>query len=90
LSNYANALAVVLGFKETTIEYVRAPRAAGETKWNYWQLYKLAIEGIISFILFPLKIWSYVGASVAVGAFLYGGLIIIKTYIFGADTPGYP
>jgi glycosyltransferase involved in cell wall biosynthesis len=88
-SRFMKGLFASLGFKETTIEYVRAPRAAGETKWNYWQLYKLAIEGIISFTSFPLKIWSYVGASVAVGAFLYGGLLIIKTYIFGADTPGY-
>ena len=78
-----------LGFKETTIDYIRAPRAAGNTKWNYWKLYKLALEGIISFTSLPLKIWSYVGATVALGAFIYGFYLIFKTLILGVDTPGY-
>jgi glycosyltransferase involved in cell wall biosynthesis len=88
-SRFMKGLFASLGFKETTIEYVRAPRAAGETKWNYWKLYKLAIEGIISFTSLPLKIWSYIGATVAIGGFVYGIYLIIKTMVFGVDSPGY-
>jgi glycosyltransferase involved in cell wall biosynthesis len=88
-SRFMKGLFASLGFKEITIEYVRAPRAAGETKWNYWKLYKLALEGIISFTSLPLKIWSYIGATVAVSAFVYGIYLIVKTIIFGADTPGF-
>jgi glycosyltransferase involved in cell wall biosynthesis len=88
-SRFMKGLFASLGFKETTIEYVRAPRAAGETKWNYWKLYKLAIEGIISFTSLPLKIWSYIGASVAISGFVYGIYLIIRTLVFGVDSPGY-
>lgn len=88
-SRFMKGLFASLGFKEITIEYVRAPRAAGETKWNYWKLYKLAIEGIISFTSLPLKIWSYIGATVAISGFVYGIYLIIKTIVFGVDSPGY-
>ena len=88
-SRFMKGLFASLGFKETTIEYVRAPRAAGETKWNYWKLYKLAIDGIISFTSLPLKIWSYIGATVAISGFVYGIYLIIKTMVFGVDSPGY-
>jgi glycosyltransferase involved in cell wall biosynthesis len=88
-ARFMKGLFASLGFKETTIEYVRAPRAAGETKWNYWKLYTLALEGIISLTSFPLKIWSYIGASVAIIGFIYGIYLIIKTIVFGVDSPGY-
>ena len=88
-SRFMKGIFASLGFKEVTIEYIRPLRAAGETKWNYWQLYKLAIEGIISFTSLPLKVWSYIGASVAIGGFVYGIYLIIKTMVFGVDSPGY-
>lgn len=88
-SRFMKGLLASLGFKETVVDYVRAPRAAGETKWNYWKLYKLALEGIISFTSLPLKIWSYIGATVALGAFVFGIYLIFKTLILGIDTPGY-
>lgn len=78
-----------VGFKETTIEYARPIRAAGKTRWNYNKLYKLALEGIISFTSMPLKIWSYVGAITAMVSFSYGIYLVIKTLIFGIDVPGY-
>lgn len=88
-SRFMKGVFASLGFNETVVEYVRAPRVAGETKWNYWKLYRLALEGIISFTSIPLKIWSYLGASVAIGAFIFGAYLIVKTLIFGVDTPGY-
>ncbi|MEP1446583.1 MAG: glycosyltransferase family 2 protein [Paraglaciecola sp.] len=88
-TRFMKGLFASLGFKETTIEYIRAPRAAGETKWNYWKLYKLALEGIISLTSLPLKIWSYIGAGVAISGFIYGVYLIVKTLVFGVDSPGY-
>lgn len=88
-SRFMKGILASLGFKEATVEYVRAPRAAGTTKWNYFKLYKLALEGIISFTSLPLKIWSYIGAFVAMAAFFYGAFLIGKTLILGIDTPGY-
>ncbi len=78
-----------LGFKTYTIEYARPERAAGETKWNYFGLYRFAIDGIVSFSSFPLKLWSYIGATISLIAFCYGFFIIGKTLIMGTDVPGY-
>lgn len=79
-----------IGFKQTSINYDRAPRHGGKTKWNYWQLWNFALEGITSFSVAPLKISTYLGILTAAGAFVYGAIIITKTLIFGADMPGYP
>jgi glycosyltransferase involved in cell wall biosynthesis len=78
-----------VGFKQTTVEYVRPARVAGTTSWNYFGLYKLAIEGFVSFTSIPLKMWSYVGAMVSIFSFVYGIYLVVKTTVLGADVPGY-
>jgi glycosyltransferase involved in cell wall biosynthesis len=78
-----------VGFKQTTVEYVRPARVAGTTSWNYFGLYKLAVEGLVSFTSIPLKMWSYVGAMVSIFSFSYGIYLVVKTTILGADVPGY-
>lgn len=88
-SRFMKGVFADLGFRQATIEYVREERVAGKTKWNYLQLYKLGLEGIISFSSFPLKVWSYIGATVAFLAFCYGLFLVLRTLIFGVDTPGY-
>ena len=88
-NRFNKGLFASLGFKEAVVEYTRPERARGVTKWNYFGLYKLAVDGIVSFTSFPLKLWSYIGAAVAMYAFVYGGYLIIKTLMFGVDTPGY-
>lgn len=77
------------GFRTASIDYVRPERALGETKFSGWKLWNLALEGITSFSIVPLKIWSYVGFLVAFCSFFYGGFIILRTLFFGADVPGY-
>ncbi len=88
-SRFMKGLFASLGFKTAIVEYVRPARAAGETKWNYVKLYSLALEGILSFTSFPLKIWSYLGAAIAFSGFVYGIFTIVKTLYFGIDVPGY-
>ncbi|WP_289283134.1 MULTISPECIES: glycosyltransferase family 2 protein [unclassified Methylophaga] len=78
-----------VGFRQTTVEYIRPERAAGNTSWNYFSLYKLALEGIVSFTSLPLKVWSYLGSLISIFSFMYGFYLIIKTIIFGVDMPGY-
>jgi glycosyltransferase involved in cell wall biosynthesis len=79
-----------VGFPAKAVPYDRAPRAAGTTKWNYWKLWNLAIEGITSFTVAPLKIATYIGLVSAVFALLFGAQIVIRTLIFGNPVPGYP
>ena len=79
-----------IGYKQTPVYYERDPRYAGSTKWNYWKLWNLAIEGITSFTTAPLKISSYLGLAAAFGAFIYGVFIIVQTLVYGNPVPGYP
>jgi glycosyltransferase involved in cell wall biosynthesis len=45
-----------VGFRSTTIEYVRDPRIAGASRFSAWKLWNLALEGITSFSTAPLRI----------------------------------
>ena len=78
-----------VGFRTATVEYIRDARVVGETKFSGWKLWNFAIEGITSFSLAPLKMWTYVGGIGAIFAFLYASFIVIRTMIFGVDVPGY-
>lgn len=78
-----------VGFKNTTIEYDRSIRVSGTTKWDKWKLWNFAIDGITSFSTLPLRIWSYLGFLLALIAFFYGSLIVLRTLINGVDLPGY-
>jgi glycosyltransferase involved in cell wall biosynthesis len=79
-----------VGFKTTFVTYEREPRIGGKSKWNYWKLIDLAIEGITSFSTRPLKFATYFGFLVALYAFSYGVLIIYKTLVYGEPVSGYP
>ena len=58
-----------IGYPQVAVSYRRDPRFAGKTKWNYWQLWNFALEGITSFTITPLKIATYVGLFTACGSF---------------------
>jgi glycosyltransferase involved in cell wall biosynthesis len=78
-----------LGFRTVTVEYIREPRAVGNSKFSGWKLWNFAIEGITSFSLAPLKVWVYIGSFGALFAFIYASFIVVRTLIFGIDLPGY-
>jgi glycosyltransferase involved in cell wall biosynthesis len=88
-TRFMKGLFAWVGFRQTSILYDRAERYKGKTKWNYWRLWNLAVDGITSFSLMPLKIWSYAGSMLSVIAFLYAIFLIVRTLIFGIDVPGY-
>jgi glycosyltransferase involved in cell wall biosynthesis len=79
-----------VGFKTTSVYYERAPRHAGKTKWNYFKLINLAIEGITSFSIAPLRLASLLGLFVSFVAFLYAMWIIIQKLVYGNPVKGYP
>ena len=77
------------GFKQTAVEYDRAEREHGTTKFNYWKLWTLALDGITSASTIPLRIWSYIGALVALFAIAYATFLALDTMFFGNPVPGY-
>ena len=56
------------GFRQAAVSYHREERKLGLTKFNYWKLWTLAIDGITSASTVPLRVWSYLGGLVALGA----------------------
>lgn len=79
-----------VGGKTEVVEYSRAERCAGESKFNGWKLWNLALEGITSFSTFPLRMWTYIGLGVSAFAFIYAVWMIIDKLIWGNPVPGYP
>ena len=77
------------GFRQAAVSYHREERMIGTTKYNYWKLWTLAIDGITSASTVPLRIWSYLGATVALGALGYAIFIIVRTLTSGIEVPGY-
>lgn len=78
-----------VGFDTKWIDFKDVERAAGETKWSFWGLFKYAIEGITAFSTVPLKLAIYFGSLVSVSSFVYLLCVIIKTLVHGRDFPGY-
>ena len=77
------------GFRQTAVEYDRAERAAGRSKFNYLKLWKLAIDGLTSASTAPLRVWSYMGGGIAVIALGYAFYLIGRTILYGIDVAGY-
>jgi glycosyltransferase involved in cell wall biosynthesis len=78
-----------VGFRTAMVEYKVAPREHGTTSFNTWKLWNFALEGITSFSSAPLRVWTYLGCAVSAVSFFYAAYLLIKTLVFGIDTPGY-
>lgn len=79
-----------IGFNKKAIFYERDVRYAGKTKWNYLTLLNLAIKGLTSFSIIPLRIISMIGVFVSLLAFVYLSVVIVKALIWGNPVIGYP
>ncbi len=89
-TRFMKGLFAWVGYRQATLEYARDARFAGETKWNYWRLWNLALEGITSFSSAPLKMASYVGLATAVYALASGVYVFGKALLWGDPVAGYP
>ena len=78
------------GGRTSVVEYTRQPRVAGESKFNGWKLWNLALEGITSFSTVPLRIWTYLGAFISTTSFAYILFVIIQKLLWGNPVHGYP
>ncbi|WP_241049446.1 glycosyltransferase family 2 protein [Achromobacter xylosoxidans] len=87
---YMKGLYAWIGMPTRFIDYDRAARAAGTTKWNLFALARLAMEGITSFSTAPLRWATVAGVAAALLGALFGAAIIVKTLLFGAEVDGYP
>ena len=78
-----------VGFSTYWMPYENVERVAGETKWNFWKLFKYAIDGIISFSQAPLSIASWFGVGMTFCSFLLLLLIVVRKIVFGDPVAGW-
>lgn len=85
------ALFSLVGFRKVALPFDRDRRAAGGTKFNYWKLTNLAVDGITSFTTLPLRLSSIIGVIVSLAAFVYLVVIVVRALIPGGESvAGYP
>ena len=87
---YTKGMYCFIGFKKTYVEFETQERFAGDSSWSYISLFKLAIEGIVSFTNAPLRVSTIAGIIVSMLAFFYLVYVIVKTTLFGDPVSGFP
>jgi glycosyltransferase involved in cell wall biosynthesis len=89
-NRYTKGLYGYIGFKKSFVQFETADRAAGESKMSARKLWKLAIDGLLSSSIKPLRIATYTGLLVSLSAFVYMLFVFVKTLIYGDPVRGYP
>ena len=88
-ARFTKGLYAWAGFQSIGIPYDRPNRKKGQTKWNYWRLWNLALDGILSFSQRPLRLFTYSGIIISVASLFYAANTVIKAIFLGIDTKGY-
>ncbi len=92
---FVRGMRAYAGFSQIGVSYERAERAAGEVKYTFSKLMKLALDGLFGFSSFPLRLATYMGFLISIPSFLIGIFFIFHRIIgfkvFGHtpdETPG--
>ncbi len=87
---HTNFVGMVLwmGYRQTSISYVRQDRQAGRSKWNLSKKLKLLVDSIVSFSYAPIRLASLLGVCLSLLGFLYAlGLVFNK--LWGSPEAGW-
>lgn len=87
---YTKGMFCWIGFRKKEILFDRGDRVAGKSSWNFFSLFSLAIEGITSFSIAPLRFATVLGVIVSLAAFIYMIFIFVKTLMYGDPVQGFP
>jgi len=88
-SRFSKGLLPWTGYRSVELPYQRVSRVGGTTSWSPLKLFGYAFDGIFSFSVLPLKVWSVIGASVSLLSLIYALVIVLDTLLTGVDVPGY-
>lgn len=78
-----------VGYRQTGVEYDRDARNAGEPKYTTRRLFRLALDGLLSFSAVPLRLASYLGMFVALAGGVYVGVAIVYRVFYGGVPEGW-
>jgi dolichol-phosphate mannosyltransferase len=85
-SLFLRGLRAWVGFRQVPFEYERAARAAGEAKYRWSDLFRLAYNGIFSFTKVPIRVLGMVGTAAILASVCYS-LWLLGAWLFGAEIP---
>lgn len=88
-TRFMKGMFALLGFEQAEVTYDRPSRQTGSPRQSLRRLLSLALEGVISFSVAPLRIWSVIGLLTAILSAFYGFFIILDVLINGHDAPGW-
>ncbi len=88
-NRFMKGLFAWVGFRSIGVPYRRETRSVGKSRFAFWRLWALAVDGVTGFSTLPLRIWTFIGLFIAFMALLYGGIIVVRAMIHGVDVPGY-
>jgi hypothetical protein len=88
-NRFMKGLYAWVGFRNEIIDYLPAERLSGQSRFSMKSLTRLAFTGITAFTNVPLRLWSGVGALIALGAIGFGLWIVVAHVIAGHDVPGW-
>ncbi len=87
---FLRGMSAWVGFKQVGVEYKRAARKAGETKYPFRKMFKLAVNAVTGFSYFPLQVatfFGFISASVAIVAIPVVALLrLAGTHFFEGQT----
>ena len=88
-SRFSKGLLPWTGYRSIEMPYQRVTRTSGHSSWSPLQLFSYAFDGIFSFSVLPLRVWTGMGIVVSLLSLLYAKYISIRTLVTGVDMPGY-
>jgi glycosyltransferase involved in cell wall biosynthesis len=89
-SRFMKGLFTWPGFTVVPVPYDRPPRKAGRSGWSYRKLWTYGLDGVFNFSSVPLRLWTYVGATIVALGLVFTGIVIVQTLFFGNEVKGYP
>jgi glycosyltransferase involved in cell wall biosynthesis len=78
-----------VGFRVALVPFKVEHRVAGDTKFSWRQLFRLAFTGLTSFTIIPLRLVSLAGLFVSVSSLFYAGYLLFEHYGQGNHLPGW-
>ncbi|MFD0958313.1 glycosyltransferase [Paenibacillus chungangensis] len=88
-NRFVRGLISWIGFRQTSVEYVREERFAGETKYPLRKMLRFAMDGITSFSYKPLRIAAYLGFMLSLGSFIYLLVIVFQRLFTDTTEAGW-
>ena len=88
-TRFMKGLYAWVGYSQQAVLYDVEPRSNGASKWSLLSLLGYAWNGIVSFSVVPLRLWSFIGTAIAFLALIYAVWIGVTTLAYGRDVPGY-